>query len=173
MLKHYKRPNGNLISHPAEVLQAFSKFYSDLLSPPTSPTDSALKSWLDDLPLPALSREQLEEMNASCSDSELVNIIKSLKPSKTPGPDGYSASYYKKFQGILIPHLKSLFNYILKGNLFPDDMLLANMSLIPKPNKDHSLPQNYRPISVINTDLKIFGRLLADRLSKIITTLIS
>lgn len=35
-------------------------------------------------------------------------------------------------------------------------MLLANMSLFPKPQKDHALPQNYRPISVINNDLNFF-----------------
>lgn len=47
------------------------------------------------------------------------------------------------------------------------------MSLIPKPNKNHTLPQNYRPISVINNDLKIFSRILADRLANIIPSLIS
>lgn len=52
-------------------------------------------------------------------------------------------------------------------------MLLANMSFITKPNKDHSLPQNYRPISVNNNDLKIFSRILADRLVAIIPFLIS
>lgn len=51
-------------------------------------------------------------------------------------------------------------------------MLLANVSLILKPHKDHSLPQNFCPISVIN-DLKIFGRLLEDRLALVITTLVS
>lgn len=93
--------------------------------------------------------------------------------SKTPGPDVISAYYYKKFHNLLIPNLKALFNYILKSNTFPDDMLMDNMSLIPKLNKNHTLPQNYRPISVINNDLKLFGRLLADRLSNIITSLIS
>lgn len=51
-------------------------------------------------------------------------------------------------------------------------MLLANLSLIPKPFKDHSLPQNYRPILVLNNDLKNFGRLLSDRLATVITNLI-
>lgn len=69
--------------------------------------------------------------------------------------------------------MKILFNFILKGHTFPGDMLMANMSLIPKPNKDHTLPQNYHPISVINNNLKIFGHLLTDRLSSIITSLIS
>ena len=49
---------------------------------------------------------------------------------------------------------------------------LANLSLIPKPNKDHTLPQNFCPISVLNNDLKFLGRLLADRLEKVIPPLI-
>lgn len=47
------------------------------------------------------------------------------------------------------------------------------MSLIPKPGKDHTLSQNFHPISVINNDLKIFDRILADRLALVITSLIS
>lgn len=50
-------------------------------------------------------------------------------------------------------------------------MLLANMSLLPKPHKDHSLPQKNLPISAIN-DLKIFGCLLADRIAGVITPLV-
>lgn len=59
--------------------------------------------------------------------------------------------------------LTKVINHILQGHKLPDDMLFVNMTLIPKPNKDHSLPQNYRPISVLNNDIKILGRVLADR----------
>lgn len=46
------------------------------------------------------------------------------------------------------------------------------MSLIPKSHKDHTLPQNFRPISVLNNDLKIFGCMLADRLATVVTSLV-
>lgn len=82
-------------------------------------------------------------------------------------------STINNFTQLLIPTLTKLYNNILKGDFFPEEMLLANMSLIPKPNKDHKLTQNYRPISVINNDLKIFSRLLANRLAAIIPSLIS
>lgn len=111
-------------------------------------------------------------MNAPCTELELTRIIKTLKTSTAPGPDGFSSSYYKKCAPLLTPHLTNLFNHILNGGQFPNEMLLANLSLIPKPLKDHSLPQNFRPISVLNNDLNIFGRLLADRLAKVITNLI-
>lgn len=100
-------------------------------------------------------------------------MIKSLKTGSAPGPDGFSAIYYKKFASLLSPSLVQLFNWVLQGGSFPEEMLLANMSLIPKPNNNHLLPQNYRPRSVMNNDLKIFSRILADRLASIISSLIS
>lgn len=90
-----------------------------------------------------------------------------------PGPDGFTASYYKHDASILIPRLTTMFNKILKGDQFPTEMTVANMSLFPKPLKDHSLPQNYRPISVINNALKIFSRALANRLANIVEPLTS
>lgn len=97
----------------------------------------------------------------------------SLKSGSAPGPGGFSSAYYKQYIDLLTPKLTSLFIYILEGGHFPEEMLLANMSLIPKPGKDHSLPAKFRSISVINNDLKIFSRLLANKLAAVIPTLIS
>lgn len=53
--------------------------------------------------------------------------------------------------------------------------IICSWSICPwSPNQiKTTLLQNYSPISVINNDLKIFGCLLADRLSTIIASLIS
>ena len=168
-----KNSSNQLITHPQEILSIFKNFYSDLLSAPNSTIPLSSINWLDNLPFPKLTKTNIESLNAPCTEEELLQIIKSLKKNSAPGPDGFSSLYYKQYHQFLIPHLSKLFNNILKGDQFPEEMLLANMSLIPKPNKDHTLPQNYRPISVINNDLKIFSRLLANRLSAIIPTLIS
>lgn len=47
---------------------------------------------------------------------------------------------------MLAPKLTKVFNHILQGHKLPDNMLFVNMTLIPKPNKDHSLPQNLQLI---------------------------
>lgn len=49
---------------------------------------------------------------------------------------------------------------------------IAYIILIPKPNKDFIQCAIYRPISLINVDIKIISKALSARLGTVITTLI-
>lgn len=132
--------NGNLVTHPQEVLKIFTSFYKALLSSPQGQPSSSSRAWLDNLQLPSLNLLQIDSLNEPCTDTEIIQMIKSLKTSTAPGPDGYTTSYYKKCASHLAPNFTKLFNHILEGSHFPEEMLLANMSLIPNPHKDHSVP---------------------------------
>lgn len=45
----------------------------------------------------------------------------------------------------------------------PTHMNTAVMTLLLKPNEDQTHPSSYRPLSLINTDLKIITKALATR----------
>lgn len=47
-----------------------------------------------------------------------------------------------------------------EGHL-PWETLLAHITVLPKEGKDYSLPQSYRPISLLNMDLKLFVKILS------------
>lgn len=75
-------------------------------------------------------------------------------------PDGYSLLYYKNFGDHLIPHVLSAYNTIGEGIALPGDALRVYIAVIPKGGKYTLHCQNYRPIFLLNVELKIFTKIL-------------
>uniref|UniRef100_A0A8C5MQZ0 Reverse transcriptase domain-containing protein n=1 Tax=Leptobrachium leishanense TaxID=445787 RepID=A0A8C5MQZ0_9ANUR len=111
-------------------------------------------------------------LESPLSTEELAGALKSSKTGKCPGPDGLPLNYYKRFLKTLSPHFLLAFNSVPEGRLIPPQTLAANITLIPKDGKDAEQCESYRPISLLNCDLKLFAKILASRLLPHITDLI-
>ncbi|XP_051807528.1 LINE-1 retrotransposable element ORF2 protein isoform X1 [Acanthochromis polyacanthus] len=92
--------------------------------------------------------------------------------NKSPGPDGFPAEFYKHFWSILSPLFQRVIADIKKQLKLPSNMNSATISLLLKPNKDPLLPTSYRPISLLNVDLKIITKTLSHRIEKILPFII-
>lgn len=91
---------------------------------------------------------------------------------KSPGEDGYTNEFYKKFSKLVTAHLSALFNSAATSGSLPIDMLCLIITTIPKPEKDPTSMTNYRPISFLNTNVKIFAKDIAPRLLKCLPSLV-
>uniref|UniRef100_A0A8C5M7Y9 Reverse transcriptase domain-containing protein n=1 Tax=Leptobrachium leishanense TaxID=445787 RepID=A0A8C5M7Y9_9ANUR len=111
-------------------------------------------------------------LESPLSTEELAGVLKTSKTGKCPGPDGLPLNYYKQFLKTLSPHFLLAFNSVPEGRLIPPQTLAANITLIPKDGKDTEQCGSYRPISLLNCDLKLFAKILASRLLPHITDLI-
>lgn len=91
----------------------------------------------------------------------ILGAHESLPTRKSPGPDGFSNKYYRNFQPTLTPFLSSIFNQAMADGSVPAAMLQATIVTLPKPGKTPAA--NFRPISLLNSDIKLYAKLLVNR----------
>lgn len=103
------------------------------------PNTNKITAFLDNFNLPNIDPISLDQLNKAISNEEIINVINELPKNKSPpGSDGLSSGeYYMAFKEILVPHLTKMFSQATNSKTFSKTTL------------------NYKPISLLNFDLKI------------------
>ena len=167
-ITHLQREDHTITENQREIRQLTRQFYQNLFTAePVSP--EAQNTLLHDLPqLPADKVTQLDE---PISLDEYTFALKNIANGKTPGVDGIPCEFYKKFWSLLGNDFHQVFQKSISDGLLPTSCRRAVITLLPKQG-DNSLLKNWRPISLLCSDYKIFTKALSLRLKQVLQDII-
>ena len=155
----------------AKVLASFVIVYENLYTREKIPK-SAINELLNKIPTnKKISNEHFRLCEADISLDEIVNAINSQENNKSPGNDGITAEFYKQFSNELAPILLEVYNSWKQLGIIGISSRTGIISVINK-NGDKKDIANYRLISLLNLDYKIFTTILKNRMQKTLDNMI-
>ena len=105
------------------------------------------------------------DLVADIDSDTLIRIVKFLKRGKAPGPDNiHNEVLSLGITTSLFHYLARLFTSSIQIGYIPTAWKLATLCMLLKPDKLSSLTTSYRPISLMSSIMKLFERVIEQRL---------
>ena len=104
---------------------------------------------------------------------ECKNALDQLHTNKFPGMNGFTTEFYKAFWNDIKTCLFDTIAFLFKICKLTESQYQGVITLIPKPDKNHLLECNYRPITLLNYDYKIISKVINNRLKYLLHHLVS
>ena len=99
--------------------------------------------------------------------------METMPNNRTLGNDGLSKEFYDAFWNEVKDLLLKSFYHTKFYKEFSASKRQAVIKLFEKKDRDKRLIKNWRPISLLNTDLKMFSKVLAAKLKSVLPSLIT
>lgn len=167
-ISRIKLQSGHITENPIQIKQHIRDFYRNLYSKPQTDQD-ATRQILSDIP--TLDPHDSESLDSPINLDELNAAVQQLGKHKTPGLDGLTTEFFQSFWPILKDDFLSVLSHACSSGNLPFSLRRAIITLIPKKG-DLTDIANWRPVSLLNTDYKIFAKLLANRLKLCINNVV-
>lgn len=119
-----------------------------------------------------VTEDQNHIMLSAIDKKEVKMAIFSMHPDKSSGPDGISPGFFQKFWSIVEDDVYQLVSKFFSLGKFENNITDTNIVLIPKKHSPTTM-MDLRPISLCNVAYKIVSKVLANRLKKVIGSVIS
>ena len=162
------RVENRTLTSSNEILNEEHRYYKRLYTSRTNPNDPRFGVFFDSSTLPKLSPHQADSCDGLLTKEECYASLKSFCKGKSPGTDGLTVEFYLSFRELLGQELVESFNYAFEKG----EMLISQkrdiITLIPKKDKNRTLLDNWRPISLLNTDYKVAIKSISARIAKVL-----
>ena len=174
----FLKVNGREIREPAEVAQTLKQHWETVFHPHPPAQHRFVTEHINNItretqrlrhrttPDQIIDTSTLDPdhiLTTPYTTDEVKHALKTTK-KKAPGDSQIGHQILHNIPDQTIQAITYLFNTQLATGYFPTHFKAATAVMIPKPNKNHTDPQNYRPISLLEVLGKTFEKLYNWRL---------
>ena len=166
-----KAPDGRLLRSGREIRDAFRAHFRDRFARFTDLPLREFRSYLADFP--RLGVAEAASCEGVVTECEVRDALKQVGLNKSSGLDGLPYEVYLRMSHMFVPILTDMFNHWFAQGAIPGSVTKGVITLLKKGGRHvwEGL-DDYRPITLLNTELKILARVLANRLQLVISDLI-
>ncbi|KAL8119408.1 hypothetical protein AgCh_016796 [Apium graveolens] len=166
-IQRLKSEEGEWTDWNGGLAEMIRNYFQQLFTEGNTHTEEVLRC------IPKLVSDQHNsDLLSPISDEEVKDALFHMHPDKAPGPDGMTPAFFQKNWSTLgndIIHLTR--NFFMTG-VIGDNMNATNIVLIPK-KKHPTFLTELRPIALCNVVMKVVTKVIANRLKKVLETVIS
>lgn len=119
-----------------------------------------------------MSIEDRNICEQNISTAECLSYLKSMKNETSPGLDGFTVEFFKFFWKDLGVYLVRSLHHAIESGQLSVTQTKGIITLLPKEEKDKLYLKNWRPISLLNVDYKIFSGALSIRMKNTLNKVI-
>ncbi|KAI0510903.1 hypothetical protein KFK09_011514 [Dendrobium nobile] len=161
-----KDDNGNMVEEQIQIEGILTQFFNNKWRYRTSSTHG----WPE--PQTTLDNEDRNMIENEFSVAEIKKALEHTKGNISPGIDGISYSFIKAYWSIIKIDFLNAIMYFLQNGVMDKRWKDTLIVLIPKVSNPLT-PANYRPFSLCNAVYKVAAKVIFNRLSMVISKLIS
>ena len=164
--------DGRVVKDEEEKKAEAERYFRDFLQLVPSDFEGSSVENLQDLLQFRCSERDGRMLTREVTGEEIKKVLFSMPKDKSPGPDGYTAEFYKStWEFIGKDFVMAIQSFFAKGFL-PKGVNSTILALIPKKKGAREM-KDYRPISCCNVLYKVISKIIANRLKQILPQFIA
>ncbi len=161
--------DGEIFTDNKNILRIATTFYTKLFT--SDKVNEKVQHRLLNNVKTKLSKEAKIDLDKPITAEEVKEAIDKLPLGKSPGLDGFPVEFYKEYWGKIKNLFMAYINEVRNQGL-SDSRNVSVIKLIYKKTGEIFLLTYYRPISLINVDVKIITKILAERLKFVLPSIL-
>ena len=159
-------PDGQRRTTKEAVCKEFQLYFENIFTRGLGLSSAQFDTYPTDFP--RLSVTEAAGCEGRITEDEVQDALKSVGLDKFPGIDGLPYEVYLRLSYKFVPLLATIYNNWMRQSSITRRFTRDIAKLLRKDEHGGDGISNFRPLTMLNTDLKILAKILADRLQTVL-----